>query len=74
MTQDTQHHEDVAVVTLHFHEDELLAFAELLLPAVADGRTSLPQFELAAAAILRVTSAADGVIHAARAKRRAPKA
>ena len=74
MTQDTKHHEDVAVVTLHFHEDELLAFAKILLHATTEERLSLPQFELEAAAIRRVTNAADGVLHADRAKRRAPKA
>ena len=74
MTQDTKHHEDVAVVTIHFHEDELLELARLLSPALSHQRISLPEVRLASAAIRRVTSAADGVIHASRAKRRAPKA
>ena len=73
MTQHIEHHEDVATITVHFHEDELLELARLLSPALSHQRITLPKVRLANAAIRRVTSAADGVLHAGRAKRRAPK-
>jgi hypothetical protein len=75
MTQDTQHHEDVAVVTIHFHEDELLELARLLSPALdLLPRPNLHEVRLANAAIRRVISTADDVMHAHQANRRKAKA
>ena len=72
MTKPT-HHEDVAVISVHFHEDELLALAPALasLPAIfADVEPETP----AGAALARLLLAAGDVLHADRAKRRAPNA
>ena len=83
MTQHTQHHEDVAVVTIHFHEDELLVLARLLSPALdllprpnlhEVRLANLHEVRLANAAIRRVISTADDVMHAHQANRRKAKA
>lgn len=65
MTKPT-HHEDVAVVTLHFHEDELLALAPILAPLAPQ----YPALTLECGAIARLLLAAGDVLHAQRADRR----
>lgn len=75
MTQDTQHHEDVAVVTIHFHEDELLELARLLSPAPRHQRMPWAGSEpVVLAAKGRMLAAADTVLHAQRARSRTRKA
>lgn len=73
MTKHIEHHEDVATITVHFHEDELLALAPALalLPLVSgEVEPETP----GGAALARLLLAAGDVLHADRAKRRGPSA
>ena len=73
MTQNTKHHEDVATITVHFHEDELLAYAKWR-STDTPAATPIHEMELAVAVEDRLLLAAGDVLQADRAKRRAPKA
>lgn len=62
------HHEDIATVTLHLHEDELTGLARALQQMPWTGSDPV-----VAAAKGRMLTAADTVLHAQRARRRTPK-